>query len=47
MGHAVPMPVVVKTRNYDEAFYESILSKRNAGHPSLAERLSGGGKRRL
>jgi DNA helicase HerA-like ATPase len=26
MGHAVPMPVVVKTRNYDEAFYQSILS---------------------
>ncbi len=24
MGHAVPMPVVVRTRDYDEAFYASI-----------------------
>ncbi len=24
MGHAVPMPVVVKTRNYDQAFYEAV-----------------------
>ncbi len=24
MGHAVPMPVVVKTRNYDEEFYAAI-----------------------
>ena len=24
MGHAVPMPVVVKTRNYDEDFYAAI-----------------------
>lgn len=23
-GHAVPMPVVIKTRNYDEAFYEAM-----------------------
>ena len=24
LGHAVPMPVVVKTRNYDEAFYKAM-----------------------
>ena len=24
MGHAVPMPVVIKTRNYDEAFYAAM-----------------------
>jgi hypothetical protein len=24
MGHAVPMPVVVKTRGYDEEFYAAI-----------------------
>ena len=23
-GHAVPMPVVVRTRNYDEAFYKAM-----------------------
>ena len=26
MGHAVPMPVVMKTRMYDEAFYEAMTS---------------------
>lgn len=26
MGHAVPMPVVLKTRAYDEEFYKSLLS---------------------
>lgn len=25
MGHAVPMPVVVKTRNYDQAFYDAVM----------------------
>jgi DNA helicase HerA-like ATPase len=24
MGHAVPMPVVIRTRSYDEAFYEAV-----------------------
>ena len=27
MGHAVPMPVVIKTRNYDEVFYESVKTE--------------------
>jgi len=25
MGHAVPMPVVIKSRAYDEAFYEAVM----------------------
>lgn len=25
MGHAVPMPVVVQTRSYDEKFYASVM----------------------
>ncbi len=29
MGHAVPMPVVVKTRNYDEEFYAAIEGEIN------------------
>jgi hypothetical protein len=24
MGHAVPMPVVVQTRTYDEDFYQAV-----------------------
>ena len=24
LGHAVPMPIVVRTRRYDQAFYEAI-----------------------
>lgn len=24
MGHAVPMPVVVRTRTYDQAFYDDV-----------------------
>lgn len=31
MGHAVPMPVVVKTRNYDQAFYEAV-TRGNIGN---------------
>jgi hypothetical protein len=27
MGHAVPMPVVVRTRNYDEQFYREMGAK--------------------
>ena len=27
MGHAVPMPVVVRTRNYDERFYREMGAK--------------------
>ncbi|MEM4602115.1 MAG: ATP-binding protein, partial [Desulfurococcaceae archaeon] len=28
MGHAVPMPVVIKPRTYDEAFYASLVDGR-------------------
>lgn len=30
MGHAVPMPVVVRTREYDESFYEAMLAQVGA-----------------
>ncbi|MBC7812253.1 MAG: ATP-binding protein [Burkholderiales bacterium] len=56
MGHAVPMPVVVKTRNYDEAFYAAIAgggtnggngSQRPAVDSASARKtLGGGGKPR-
>ena len=29
MGHAVPMPVVVRTRKYDQAFYDAIMAGGN------------------
>ncbi len=44
MGHAVPMPVVVKTRAYDEAFYQSVMT---ADGGSARRALSGGGKKRV
>ncbi len=49
MGHAVPMPVVVKTRNYDDAFYKAMMNGSNGGVESGAARksLGGGGKRRV
>ncbi len=30
MGHAVPMPVVVRTRNYDETFYQAMTGSDEA-----------------
>jgi uncharacterized protein len=55
MGHAVPMPVVVRTRNYDTAFYEAVtgVGKREPGVPEALtsrdnrDRLGSGGKRRM
>jgi DNA helicase HerA-like ATPase len=47
MGHAVPMPVVVKTRNYDESFYEAILNNNGKAVVSTAnvrKTLGSGGK---
>jgi hypothetical protein len=47
MGHAVPMPVVVKTRDYDEAFYEAILTnngKAAVSTSSVRKTLGSGGK---
>lgn len=52
MGHAVPMPVVVKTRSYDDQFYLAMMqdqphSQPGLPAPSARERLGSGGKRRL
>ncbi|GAB4550786.1 MAG: DUF87 domain-containing protein [Anaerolineae bacterium] len=50
MGHAVPMPVVVKTRAYDMAFYQEVAGYSEVGAPSGEEalkKLGGSGKRRL
>jgi DNA helicase HerA-like ATPase len=40
LGHAVPMPVVVRTRDYDQAFYASI-SDGPAADPARGETLFG------
>ncbi len=46
MGHAVPMPVVIKPRTYDETFYQSVRGQ--AVHLDQAkEALGSGRKRRL
>ncbi len=42
MGHAVPMPVVVKTRTYDEAFYTAIQGEL-AGTPIYNQGNKNGG----
>lgn len=51
MGHAVPMPVVVKTRPYDLAFYREIGYTPDEELPDAANdarrKLGGGGKRRM
>jgi DNA helicase HerA-like ATPase len=52
MGHAVPMPVVIRTRAYDEDFYaamDSVDSGNLAQAAQKARRSLGddGGKRRL
>src|SRR5258708_6552593 len=51
MGHAVPMPVVVKTRAYNLDFYQSLGYISDTELPAAAEdarrKLGGGAKRRL
>ncbi|MFW5691619.1 MAG: helicase HerA domain-containing protein [Chloroflexota bacterium] len=47
MGHAVPMPVVVRTRAYDEAFYESVQGGSGIDSGSARRSLGGGGKKRV
>mgnify|MGYP000333048460 CR=1 FL=1 len=48
MGHAVPMPVVVKTRDYDQAFYDAVTNEKPFTAQTAREKLgNGGGKRRL
>ena len=46
MGHAVPMPVVIKPRTYDAAFYESVQAEAVDLSQAKAS-LGSGGKRRL
>jgi DNA helicase HerA-like ATPase len=53
MGHAVPMPVVVRTRSYDEAFYGAIDKLKlnpaldGNGGTSIRSSLGGGSNRRI
>ena len=49
MGHAVPMPVVIKPRNYDEDFYAALndLSPAISGEKARKTLGSGGRERRL
>ncbi len=50
MGHAVPMPVVVRTRLYDEAFYGAIEKLRlnpALDNTSVRSTLGGGSNRRI
>ncbi|HLJ54777.1 MAG TPA: ATP-binding protein [Chthonomonadaceae bacterium] len=40
-GHAVPMPIVVRTRNYDETFYRAMRHNGESGdQKTLAERVA-------
>ena len=49
MGHAVPMPVVIKTRSYDEDFYAAITREGTMTVTAAKDKLGSGGreKRRL
>lgn len=51
MGHAVPMPVVVKTRPYDLVFYQSMgyVADEDLGDAAsdARKRLGGGARRRI
>lgn len=51
MGHAVPMPVVIKTRDYDDTFYHQIMQETVGGpkvsaRPNLGLSSNGRGGRR-
>jgi hypothetical protein len=37
MGHAVPMPIVVQTRKYDEAFYSAVTEEKPSAAQAYAE----------
>lgn len=47
MGHAVPMPVVVRTRMYDEDFYAAMSNLSPVDTKSARKSLGGGGRRRV
>jgi hypothetical protein len=36
MGHAVPMPIQVRTRQYDEAFYK-VMGMREGGKSAAVD----------
>ena len=46
MGHAVPMPVVIKPRTYDQSFYQSVIGQA-VNLDQARKSLGSGGKRRL
>lgn len=48
MGHAVPMPVVIRPRNYDEAFYQDMVATpvEKSGVDARSA-LGSGGRRRI
>lgn len=46
MGHAVPMPVVIKPRTYDEDFYQSVMGQP-INTDDAKKSLGSGGKRRI
>lgn len=50
MGHAVPMPVVVRTRTYDQTFYDSVMALANGqlnGTPAEARAPVGKHSKRI
>jgi DNA helicase HerA-like ATPase len=53
MGHAVPMPVVIKPRTYDESFYQSVMAQASpidvqaTNNRDTRQSLGNRGKRRL
>ncbi|MDX1990854.1 MAG: ATP-binding protein [bacterium] len=50
MGHAVPMPVVVRTRAYDDDFYKAVMNGTpvpNVPKEDARKSLGGSGKKRI
>ncbi len=47
MGHAVPMPVVIKPRDYDTQFYAAMMGERQTPPTSQAKKALDGNKGRL
>jgi len=37
MGHAVPMPIVVQARKYDETFYAAVTEEKRSAAQAYAE----------
>jgi len=46
MGHAVPMPVVIKPRTYNEDFYAAITNLSRVDSSTIRQKLGGGGGER-